>query len=93
MDVKNPEILASVFNYRDFLIKETLLMQEQQSEINVDIFPPQPYILTVVNCADVALSVFCTHVLTRCWIFCSNELLCLSVERCVLLRYSNLERW
>ena len=26
MDFKNPEILASAFNYRELLIKETLLM-------------------------------------------------------------------
>ena len=40
MDFKNPEILASAFNYRELLIKETLLIQEQQPEINVDNFPP-----------------------------------------------------
>ena len=40
MDCKNPEILASAFNYRELLIKETLLIQEQQPEINVDNFPP-----------------------------------------------------
>ena len=34
MDFKNPEILASAFNYRELLIKETLLIQEQQPEIN-----------------------------------------------------------
>ena len=38
MDVKNPEILASAFNYRELLIKETLLIQKQQPEINVDNF-------------------------------------------------------
>ena len=38
MDFKNPEILASAFNYRELLIKETHLIQEQQPEINVDNF-------------------------------------------------------
>jgi len=38
IDFKNPEILASAFNYRELLIKETLLIQEQQPEINVDNF-------------------------------------------------------
>ena len=38
MDFENPEILASAFNYRELLIKETLLTQEQQPEINVDNF-------------------------------------------------------
>ena len=40
MDFKNPEILASAFNYRELLIKETLLIQEQQPEIMWTIFPP-----------------------------------------------------
>jgi len=40
MDIKYPEILASAFNYRELLIKEKLLMQEQQPEINVENFPP-----------------------------------------------------
>ena len=40
MDFEYPEILASAFNYRELLIKETLLIQEQQPEINVDNFPP-----------------------------------------------------
>ena len=44
MDFKNPEILASVFNYRELLIKETLLTQEQQPEINVDNFPNPLYL-------------------------------------------------
>jgi len=39
MDFKNPEILASTFNYRELLIKETLLIQEQQPEINIDFIP------------------------------------------------------
>jgi len=34
MEFKNPEILASALNYRELLIKETLLIQEQQPEIN-----------------------------------------------------------
>ena len=38
MDFKNPEILASTFNYHELLIKETFLTQEQQPEINVDNF-------------------------------------------------------
>jgi len=38
VDFKNPEILASAFNHRELLIKETLLIQEQQPEINVDNF-------------------------------------------------------
>ena len=38
MDFKNPEILASPFNYHELLIKETFLTQEQQPEINVDNF-------------------------------------------------------
>jgi len=38
MDFKNPEILASPFNYHELLIKETFLIQEQQPEINVDNF-------------------------------------------------------
>jgi len=38
MDFKNPEILASPFNYCELLIKETLLKQEQQPEINIDNF-------------------------------------------------------
>ena len=40
MDIKYPEILASAFNYRELLIKEKLLMQEQQPEINVENFLP-----------------------------------------------------
>jgi len=41
MDFRNPKILASAFNYRELLIKETLLIQAQQPEINVQptIFP------------------------------------------------------
>jgi len=38
MHFKNPEVLASACNYRKLLIKETLLIQEQQLEINVDNF-------------------------------------------------------
>jgi len=34
----NPKIFASAFNYRELLIEETLLIQEQQPEINVDNF-------------------------------------------------------
>jgi len=44
MDFKNPEILASAFNYRELLIKETLLIQEQQPEINVDNFSTPLYL-------------------------------------------------
>ena len=36
LDFKNPKILASAFNYRELLIKATLLIQEHQPEINVD---------------------------------------------------------
>jgi len=54
----------------------------------------KPYIFAVVNCSDVALSVFYSPVITRCRIayFCSYELLCLGVGCCVLLRSPNLER-
>ena len=38
VNFKNPELLASAFNYCELLIKETLLIQEQQPEINVDYF-------------------------------------------------------
>jgi len=38
VDFKIPEILTSAFNHRELLIKETLLIQEQQPEINVDNF-------------------------------------------------------
>ena len=38
MHFKNPEILASVFNHRELSIKEKILKQEQQLEINVDNF-------------------------------------------------------
>ena len=44
MDFKNPEILASAFNYRELLIKETLLIHEQQPEINVDNFSTPLYL-------------------------------------------------
>jgi len=44
MDFKNPEILASAFKYRELLIKETLLIQEQQPEINVDNFSTPFYL-------------------------------------------------
>jgi len=44
MDFKNPEILASAFNYRESLIKETLVVQEQQPEINVDNFSTPLYL-------------------------------------------------
>ena len=44
MHFKNPEILASVFNHRELLIKETLLIQEQLPEINVDNFPTPLYL-------------------------------------------------
>jgi len=39
LDFKNPEILASAFNHRKLLIKETLLIQEQQPVgVDVDIW-------------------------------------------------------
>jgi len=41
MDFK---ILASAFNYRELLIKETRLIQEQQPEINVDNFSTPSYL-------------------------------------------------
>jgi len=44
MELKNPEILASALNYRELLIKETLLIQEQQPEINVDNFFTPSYL-------------------------------------------------
>ena len=44
MDFKNREILTSAFNYRELLIKETLLIQEQQPEINVDNFSTPLYL-------------------------------------------------
>jgi len=44
VDFKNPEILASAFNHRELLIKETLLIQEQQPEINVDNFSTPLYL-------------------------------------------------
>ena len=44
MDFKNPEILASAFNYRELLIKEILLIQEQQPDINVDNFSTSLYL-------------------------------------------------
>ena len=44
MNFKNPEILASAFNYHELLIKETLLIQEQQPEINVDNFSTPLYL-------------------------------------------------
>ena len=43
MDFENHEILASAFNYRELLIKETLLIQEQQPEI-VDNFSTPLYL-------------------------------------------------
>jgi len=43
MDFKNPKVLASAFNYCELLIKETLLIQEQQHEINVDNFSTPLY--------------------------------------------------
>ena len=43
MGFKNLEILASAFNDRELLIKETLLIQEQQPEINVDNFSTPLY--------------------------------------------------
>jgi len=42
VDFKNPEILASAFNHREF--KETLLIQEQHPEINVDNFSTPSYL-------------------------------------------------
>jgi len=44
IDFKNPEILASAFNYSKLLIKETLLIKEQQPEINVDNFTTPLYL-------------------------------------------------
>jgi len=44
VDFKNPEILASALNHRELLIKETLLIQEQLPEINVDNFPTPLYL-------------------------------------------------
>jgi len=44
-----------------------------------------------LNCADVALSVFYSTERVAGY-FCSFELLCLSVECCVLLQSPNLER-
>ena len=44
MDFKNPEILTSAFNYRELLIKETLLTQEQPREMNVDNFSTSLYL-------------------------------------------------
>jgi len=41
MDLKKPEISASAFNYRELLIKKTLLIREQQPEINADNFSPR----------------------------------------------------
>jgi len=38
MHFKNPEILDSAFNHHELLIKKTLVIQEQQPEINVDDF-------------------------------------------------------
>jgi len=37
-------VLASAFNYRELLITETLLIQEQQPEINVDNFSNPLYL-------------------------------------------------
>jgi len=47
MDFKNPEILASACNYRELLIKETLLKQEQQPEINADNFSTPLYLFNM----------------------------------------------
>jgi len=44
MNFKNPQILASTFSYRELLIKETLLIHEQQPEINVDNFSTPLYL-------------------------------------------------
>jgi len=44
MVLKNPEILPSAFNYRELLIKETLVIQEQQPEISVDNFSTPLYL-------------------------------------------------
>ena len=52
----------------------------------------KPHIFAVVNCADVALSVFYSPVLTTAGYFCSYELFCLSVESWFLLWSSYLER-
>ena len=42
----NAEIMASALNYRELLIKETLLIQEQQPEINVDNFSTPLYLFS-----------------------------------------------
>ena len=56
MDFKNPEILASAFNYRELLIKETLLIQEQQPEIDVDNFSTPLYLFNAwISCRIVGL--------------------------------------
>ena len=47
MDFKNLKILASAFNYCKLLIKETLLIQEQQPEINVDNFSTPLYLFNM----------------------------------------------
>ena len=44
MNFKNPAILASAFNYLELSIKKTLLIQEQQPEINVDDFSTPLYL-------------------------------------------------
>ena len=44
MDFKNPEILASAFNHRELLITETLLIKEQQPEINIGKFSTPLYL-------------------------------------------------
>jgi len=49
-------------------------------------FNAQPYIFAVVNCPDVALSVFYSPFSRVAGYLCSHELLCLSVECCVLVR-------
>jgi len=53
-------------------------------------FNAQLDIFAVVNCADVALYVFCFPVSTRCRILCNYLLLCLSIECCVLHQSPNL---
>jgi len=43
IEFENPEILASAFDDRELLIKETLLIQEHQPEINVENFSTPSY--------------------------------------------------
>jgi len=47
IDFKRSEILASAFNYRELLIKEALLIQEHQPEINVYNFSTPLYLFNM----------------------------------------------